>query len=76
MAKPTSLKTNIARLSDLKDKVGHVPFIRRNSFVYGSLSLIVIYALFLLPSKGSPETIDLGRIVLFCLLLLIWAFII
>ena len=76
MVKPTSLQTNIARLSDLKDKVGHVPFIRRNSFVYGSLSLIVIYALFLLPSKGSPETIDLGRIVLFCLLLLIWAFII
>ena len=76
MAEPTSSQTSTSRLSDLKDKVGHLPFIRRNSFVYGSLSLLVLYALFLLPSKGSPEAVDLGRIILFCLLLLVWAFII
>ena len=76
MAEPTSSQTSTSRLSDLKDKVGHLPFIRRNSFVYGSLSLLVLYALFLLPSKGSPEAVDLSRIILFCLLLLVWAFII
>ena len=76
MAEPTSSQTSTSRLSDLKDKVGHLPFIRRNSFVYGSLSLLVLYALFLLPSKGSPEVVDLGRIILFCLLLVVWACII
>ena len=76
MAEPTSPQTNTSRLSDLKDRIGHVPFIRRNSFVYGSLTLLVLYALFLLPAKGSPEAVDLGRIILFCLLLLVWAFII
>lgn len=63
-------------MSDLRDKVGHLPFIRRNSFVYGSLTLLALYAAFLLPSKGAPDAIDLGRIILFCLLLLVWAFII
>jgi len=76
MAEPTSSKTTPSRLSDLKDKVGYLPVIRRNSFVYGSLTLLVLYALFLLPSKGSPEAVDLGRIILFSLLLLVWAFII
>ena len=76
MAEPTSSKTTTSRLSDLKDKVGYLPVIRRNSFVYGSLTLLVLYALFLLPSKGSPEAVDLGRIILFSLLLLVWAFII
>jgi polar amino acid transport system permease protein len=76
MAEPTSSQTTTSRLSDLKDKVGYLPVIRRNSFVYGSLTLLVLYALFLLPSKGSPEAVDLGRIILFSLLLLVWAFII
>jgi len=76
MAEPTSSQTTPSRLSDLKDKVGYLPVIRRNSFVYGSLTLLVLYALFLLPSKGSPEAVDLGRIILFSLLLLVWAFII
>ena len=76
MAGLISSQTSKSRLSDLKDKVGHLPFIRRNGFVYGSLTLLVLYALFLLPAKGSPEAVDLGRIILFCLLLLVWAFII
>ena len=76
MAEPNSPQTGTSGLSDLKGKIGHVPFIRRNSFVYGFLSVLVLYALFLLPSSGSPEAVDLSRIILFCLLLLVWALII
>ena len=76
MAEPNSPQAGVSRLSDLKDKIGHIPFIRRNSFVYGFLSLLVLYGIFLLPSSGSPEAVDMSRITLFCLLLLVWAFII
>ena len=76
MAEPNSPPNSASRLSDLKDKIGHVPLIRRNSFVYGFLTILVLYALFLLPSSGSPEAVDLSRIILFCLLLLVWAFIV
>ncbi len=76
MAESNSPQNSASGLSDLKDKIGHVPFIRRNSFVYGFLAILVLYALFLLPSSGSPEAVDLGRITLFCLLLLAWAFIV
>jgi polar amino acid transport system permease protein len=76
MAEPNSPQAGVSRLSDLKGKIGHIPFIRRNSFVYGFLSLLVLYGIFLLPSSGSPEAVDMSRIILFCLLLLVWAFII
>ncbi|RZW19399.1 MAG: amino acid ABC transporter permease, partial [Desulfobulbaceae bacterium] len=76
MADPASNKNGTARLADLKAKAGYVPVIRRNGFVYAFLSLLVLYAIFLLPAKGSPETLDLGRIILFCLLLLVWAILI
>jgi polar amino acid transport system permease protein len=76
MAKPNSPQTGTSGLSDLKDKIGHVPFIRRNSFVYGFLSVLVLYALFLLPSSGALGAFELSRIILFCLLSLVWAIII
>ena len=76
MTEPNSPQAGTSRLSDLKGKVGHIPVIRRNSFVYGFLSLLVLYGIFLLPSSGSPETVDMSRIILFCLLLLVWALII
>ena len=76
MTDPASTQNGTARLADLKAKAGYVPLLRRNSFVYGFLSLLGLYAIFLLPGKGAPETLDLGRIILFCLLLLVWAIII
>ena len=76
MAEPISSQTAGTGLSDLKDKIGHIPIIRRNSFVYGFLTVLILYGVFLLPSRGSFETVDLGRIVLFCLLFLVWAMII
>lgn len=76
MTEPNSPQADTSRLSDLKGRIGHIPIIRRNSFVYGFLSLLVLYALFLLPSSGSPEAVDMSRIILFCLLLLVWALII
>lgn len=76
MAEPISSQTAGTGLSDLKDKIGHIPIIRRNSFVYGFLTVLILYGVFLLPSRGSFETVDLGRIVLFCLLFLVWAMIV
>jgi polar amino acid transport system permease protein len=76
MPKPVSAQPSASGLSDIKDKIGHIPIIRRNSFVHGYLSVLVLYALFLLPSSGSPEAVDLSRIILFCLLFLVWAIII
>lgn len=65
-----------SRLSDLKGKVGHIPLIRRNSFVYGYLAILFLYGLLLLPSGDSLGIADFGRIALFGLLLLVWAVII
>ena len=76
MTKPISSQPLVSGLSDIKDKIGHIPVVRRNSFVYGYLSVLVLYALFLLPASGSPEAVDLSRIILFCLLFLVWAIII
>lgn len=76
MTKPNSSQPAASGLSDIKDKIGHIPIIRRNSFVHGYLSVLVLYALFLLPSSGSLGAVDLSRIILFCLLFLVWAIII
>ena len=76
MTKPVSSQSSTSGLSDIKDRIGQIPIIRRNSFVHGYLSVLVLYALFLLPASGSPEAVDLSRIILFCLLFLVWAIII
>jgi len=76
MAQPIPSQTAVTGLSDLKGKIGHIPIIRRNSFVYGFLSVLILYGLFLLPSRGSFGTVDSSRVALFGLLLLVWAIII
>jgi len=76
MAKLISSQTAVTGLSDLKSKIGHIPITRRNGFVYGFLSVLILYGFLLLPSRGPLGTIDLGRIALFCVLFLIWAMII
>ena len=74
MTKPITSLPAASGLTDLKDTVGQIPFIRRNSFVYGYFTLLVLYGLFLLPSRGLLGIVDLGRIFLFGLLLLVWVF--
>ena len=74
-AKPSS-NTTASRLSEVKARMGHVPLIRRNSFVYSFLTLLVLYGVFLLPPSGAPATVGLSMIVLFFLLLIAWAVII
>jgi len=76
MPKSSTPSTDVRGLSDIKDKIGRVPIIRRRSFVYGSLAGLVGYALFLLPAGGALGVVDLGRVILFVLLLLMWAAII
>ena len=62
-----------SRLDDVRARMGHVPLIRRHGFLYSFMTLLVIYGLFLLPPDGRPENFDLGLIVLFSLLLIVWA---
>ena len=76
MPKSSIPSTDVRGLSDIKDKIGRVPIIRRSSFVYGSLAGLIGYALFLLPAGGALGAVDLGRMILFVLLLLMWAAII
>ena len=76
MPKSSTPSTDVRGLSDIKDKIGRVPIIRRSSFVYGSLAGLIGYALFLLPAGGALGAVDLGRMILFVLLLLMWAAII
>ena len=73
MADPRSPQKAVSGLSDLKDRAGHIPFIRRNRFVYGFLTVLVLYAFFLLPSRGSLDIASAGNVALFCLLLITWA---
>jgi polar amino acid transport system permease protein len=52
--------------------VGRIPLIRRDSFVYGCLVLLVLYGAFFLPPSGPPTAVELGVITLFTMLLLAW----
>jgi polar amino acid transport system permease protein len=64
---------NPSRLVDVKRKLGNIPLIRRNWFVYGWLGLLLLYGLILfltVPSGGSMNglsTAFLGLFVLFCI---------
>jgi polar amino acid transport system permease protein len=76
MAETISSNTTASRLKDVRAKIGHIPLIRRHSFVYSFLTLLVIYGAFLLPTSGPPAAVDLSVIILFGLLLLVWAVIV
>ena len=71
-----SSNTATSRLSEVKARIGHVPLIRRNSFVYSFLTLLVLYGAFLLPPSGPPAAVGFSVIALFFLLLIVWAVII
>ena len=76
MAETSSSNTTSSRLKDVRAKIGHIPLIRRHSFVYSFLTLLVLYGAFLLPPSGPPAAVELSVIVLFSLLLLAWAVIV
>jgi polar amino acid transport system permease protein len=76
MPKSSTPSTDVRGLSDIKDKISRVPVIRRSSFVYGSLVGLIGFALFLLPAAGTLGAVDFGRVILFVLLVLMWAAII
>ena len=59
-------------LEEVRGKIGRIPVIRRNDFVYGFLALLVVFGAFLLPPSGPPKTFSLAFIILFYLLSGIW----
>ena len=59
-------------LEEVRGKIGRIPVIRRNDFVYGFLALLVVFGAFLLPPSGPPRTFSLAVIILFYLLSVIW----
>ena len=71
----TETKTPItasSRLADVKAKMGHIPLIRRDGFVYGFLGFLIVFAVVLLPPSGPPTAFELGEIALFVMLLIAW----
>jgi polar amino acid transport system permease protein len=76
MAKFRSSHPPDSGLSDIKSRIGQIPLIRQNRFVCGFLAVLVLYALFLLPANGALGVIDVGRLIVFVLLVLVWTAII
>ena len=59
-------------LEEVKAKIGRIPVIRRNGFLYGFLAFLVGFDAFLLPPSGPPQALELGIIALFGLLAIAW----
>jgi polar amino acid transport system permease protein len=59
-------------LEEVKAKIGRIPVIRRNGFLYGFLAFLVGFDAFLLPPSGPPQAFELGIIALFGLLAIAW----
>jgi hypothetical protein len=59
-------------LEEVRAKIGRIPVIRRDAFVYGFLAILVGFGAFLLPPPGPPKTFSLAFIILFYLLSGIW----
>jgi len=62
-----------SRLADVKAKVGQIPLIRKSQFLYSYLAFLVVYGIFLLPSKGSPSPVELIIVAIYFLLAIVWA---
>ncbi len=59
-------------LEEVRARIGRIPLIRRNTFVYGFLAILAVYGMFLLPPSGPPMALGLVIIVLFYLLCVAW----
>jgi polar amino acid transport system permease protein len=74
MSEQSFMSKTPSRLQDVKARVGHIPLIRRNLFVYGYLGVLVVFALFLLPqTAATPNTGQWISIALFVILSMAWA---
>lgn len=73
MSKENNNAKTPSRLADVKARVGHIPIIRKNQFILSYLAFLVFFGLFLLPNKGTPQPIELGLVVLYFLLVVVWA---
>jgi polar amino acid transport system permease protein len=67
-----TLKSTDSCLEAVRAQLGRIPVIRRNGFVYGFLGFLVAYAAVLLPPPGAPRAVELGIILLFALLAVVW----
>jgi polar amino acid transport system permease protein len=67
-----TLKSADSCLEAVRAQLGRIPVIRRNGFVYGFLGFLVAYAAVLLPPPGAPRAVELGIILLFALLAVVW----
>lgn len=62
-----------SRLLDVKKQMGRIPLIRQNRFVYGTLAVLIVFAVLLLPHSGSPVGFEKVTISLFAAGALAWA---
>ncbi len=60
-------------LQDVKNRVGNIPLIRKSQFIWSYLAFLVFFDLALLPEKGTPGPLGLAMVLLFVVLLLVWA---
>lgn len=61
-----------SQLIEVKRKMSHVPFIRRNDFVYLTLASLLIFGAFFLPPSGSLTSMHIVVISFFVLLCFGW----
>lgn len=73
MVEARSASTTPSRLAEVKARMGHIPLIRKNGFVYSLLAVLVLYVLFLLPPSGPPSLLELVPVLAFVLLFGAWA---
>ncbi|MDZ7794641.1 MAG: hypothetical protein U5P10_13410 [Spirochaetia bacterium] len=73
MSKESSNAQTDSRLADVKARVGHIPLIRKNQFILSYLAFLVFFGLFLLPDIGTPAPIELALVVMYFLLVVVWA---
>ncbi len=73
MTQETNRATTPSRLQDVKERVGNIPLIRKSQFIWSYLAFLVFFDLVLLPEKGTPGPFGLVMVLLFVVLLLVWA---
>ena len=76
MAEKKYASSTPSRLADVKERMGHIPLIRKHGFVYSFLAVVVLYGVFLLPPSGPPGIARLLVVGLFVLLFIAWAVIV
>ena len=73
MTQETNRAKTPSSLQDVKDRVGNIPLIRKSQFIWSYLAFLVFFDLALLPEKGTPGPLGLAMVLLFVVLLMVWA---